>query len=252
MKRSSTFQAVTVLTTLITLTVNALANALPLNGQTTGEISDRFSAYFVPAGYVFSIWGLIYVGLIAYTIYQALPAQRDDPTLRRIAPAYWLASLANSIWIFLWHYEHFAWTLVAMVTLLLALIAIYRMAVRETGAGRWFVRLPFSIYLGWISVATIANFAQVLSGWGWGASNTVAVAWTVIMIAVAVLLGLLMRHRENDLAYGLVLIWALVGIAVEQADVLPVSYAAWGAVAVLAVGSVLIPLSRGKPAAPAG
>jgi hypothetical protein len=248
----STTQLLTLLATLLTLTVNTLANALPLNGQTTGEISDRFAALFVPAGYVFSIWGLIYIGLLAYSVHQALPAQRGHVTLDRIAPAYWLASLANSAWIFLWHYEFFAHTLVAMVALLSALIYIYRQISAAGGVHHWFVRLPFSVYLGWISVATIANFAQVLSGWGWGASNTVAVAWTVIMIAVAVLLGLLMRRRENDLAYNLVLIWALAGIAVKQAGVFPVALAAWGAVAVLAAGLVFIPMFRRKPAAPAG
>ena len=84
----------------------------------TGEISDRFAIYFVPAGYVFAIWGVIYLGMIAYTVYQALPAQRDNPLLNKIAPAYWIGNLSNIAWIFLWHYEFFPLTLVAMLTLL--------------------------------------------------------------------------------------------------------------------------------------
>ena len=104
-----------VVTILVTLIVNGLANALPLNGQNTGEISDRFQVYFVPAGYVFAIWGVIYLGLIAYAIYQALPSQRENPRLQ--ATGWWvvLGGIANSAWIFLWHYNQFPLTLVAML-----------------------------------------------------------------------------------------------------------------------------------------
>jgi len=107
MKRISLSQIITILVTLLTITVNVLANALPLNGQDTGEISDRFDIYFVPAGYVFSIWGLIYLGLIAFTIYQALPSQKDNELIKKIYPAYWIGSLANIVWLFLWHYNIF-------------------------------------------------------------------------------------------------------------------------------------------------
>ncbi len=101
-----------------TFALNGLANALPLNGQSTGEISDRFQVYFVPAGYVFSIWGLIYLGLGAFAVYQALPAQREAPRLRRIGYLFALSCLANIAWLFLWHYEQFPLTLVAMLSLL--------------------------------------------------------------------------------------------------------------------------------------
>src|SRR5512146_2629169 len=136
-------------TVLMTLIVNILANALPLNGQNTGQISDKFKVYFVPAGYVFSIWGLIYLGLIAYGIFQALPAQRENPRLR--ATGWWIAlgGLANSAWIFLWHYQQFPLTLVAMLVLLASLIITYlRLGVGRTTvspAERWAVRLPFSV-----------------------------------------------------------------------------------------------------------
>ena len=140
-------QIVTILVTLLTITVNVLANALPLNGQGTGEISDRFDIYFVPAGYVFSIWGLIYLGLIAFTVYQALPAQKDNPLLKKIYPAYWIGSLANIVWLFLWHYNIFSLTLVAMLTILASLLYIY-VQISKAGSDlvrnqKWFVRLPF-------------------------------------------------------------------------------------------------------------
>ena len=99
MKKNSLSQIITILVTIITITVNTLANTLPINGQGTGEISDRFDIFFVPAGYVFSIWGLIYLGLIAFTVYQALPNQRDSELLKKIYPAYWVGNLANTAWI---------------------------------------------------------------------------------------------------------------------------------------------------------
>ena len=159
-------QIVVVLSTIAVIVVNGLATTLPLGGKTTGEISDQFDVYFVPAGYVFSIWGLIYLALIGYSIFQALPAQRDNPRLRRTGWLYVLSCAANIAWIFLWHYEIFAWTLVAMVALLLALIVIYlRLGTgfsRVPAAETWLVRVPFSIYLGWITVATIANVTSLL------------------------------------------------------------------------------------------
>jgi len=125
MGRDRVRQWVSLLALMVTIAVNGLANALPLNGQTTGEISDRFQVYFVPAGYVFSIWGLIYLGLGVFAIYQVLPAQRDNPRLRRVGYPFAFSCLANVAWLLLWHYEVFPLTLVAMLALLLSLIAIY-------------------------------------------------------------------------------------------------------------------------------
>lgn len=252
MNRLTPRHYITILATLLTLTVNFLANALPLNGQTTGQVSDGIDSLFVPAGWVFTIWGAIYVGLVAYTLFQALPGQRDDPLHARIAPAYWVASLANSTWIFLWHYEYFALTLVAMLTLLGALIYIYRQVSTAGGVHRWFVRYPFSVYLGWISVATIANFSQVLTVYEWDGLGIAPAVWAAIMIAVAAVLALLMRWREDDQAYGFVIGWALVGIALEQSDTTSVAIAAWVSLALLAAGAVLIPMVRKKPAPQTG
>jgi hypothetical protein len=236
MKKIHWNQIITILATLVVLAVNVLANALPLNGLNTGEISDRFAIYFVPAGYVFSIWGLIYLGLILYTIYQALPRQRDNPILNRIAPYYWMSSLANVVWIFLWHYEVFALTIVAMLVILASLIVIYLKLKPSTGQDKWLVRLPFSIYLGWISVATVANFSQFLYFFSWDGFGVNGAVWAVIMLAVASLLGLLMAWRESDPFYVLVLVWAFIGIAVSQADTALVVNAAWAGVIALILG----------------
>ncbi|MBN1304870.1 MAG: hypothetical protein JXA13_10585 [Anaerolineales bacterium] len=255
MKKITIYQITTILATLITLTINGLANALPLNGQGTGEISDRFAIYFVPAGYVFSIWGLIYIGLIAFTIYQALPAQRDNALLKKISPAYWVGSLANSVWIFLWHYEFFPLTLIAMLVLLASLLYTY-LQLPKASPGKldnlsWFVWLPFSVYLGWISVATIANVSQVLFAAGWNGWGLLPEAWAVIMLVVATLLGLLMQWRENNIPYVLVLIWAFAGIAVSQAGTAPVTNTAWVTAALLALAVITVPalkkiLRKGK------
>lgn len=234
--------------TLLTITVNALANILPINGQTTGEISDRFAIRFVPAGYVFSIWGLIYIGLIAFAIYQAAPARRDNKLFDQIAPAYWLASLANAGWILLWHHEQFLLTLAVMVILLASLIMIYRKVIsaKADSGLRWCVQIPFAIYLGWVSVATIANASQVLTYLQWDAWGLSAETWAVIMLVVAGALGAAMLLRERDVAYALVLVWAFAGIALKQADSALVANTAWVLATLLAAGSGWAILQRAK------
>lgn len=237
----------TIFFTLATLTVNALANILPFNGQTTGEISDRFPIRFVPAGYVFSIWGLIYFALLAFAVYQALPTQRKTKVLDDIAPLYWLASLANAVWIFLWHYEYYALTIFVMAVLLLSLVTIYRKVKTAGQSGKgfhWCVQLPFSIYLGWISVATIANASQLLYFLKWDAWGLSADIWAVIMLAIATVLGVAMLRRERDWAYALVLVWAFAGIAIAQADSALVANSAWALAAALVLGSVYVLLSK--------
>lgn len=243
MNRDMLRQAIVVLAVLATIAINGLANALPLNGQTTGEISDRFQVYFVPAGYVFSIWGVIYLGLVLYAVYQALPSQRENPRLRRIGYPFALSCLANIVWLFLWHYEYFLLTVMAMVTLLLLLILIYvRLGIGRTQVSspeKWLVHVPFSIYLGWISVATIANVTSVLDVLNWGQWGLSAEAWTVIMLLVGVGLAWAMSLSRGDVTYVLVIIWAFVGIAVKNSETPVVAIAAWIAAGLAAVGLVI-------------
>lgn len=226
-----TRQISVVVTILITLVVNGLANSLPLNGQNTGQISDRFHVYFVPAGYVFSIWGLIYIGLIAYAIYQALPSQRENPRLR--ATGWWIAlgGLANSVWIFLWHYNQFPLTLVAMLVLLATLIVTYlRLGIGRTAitsGEKWAVHLPFSIYLGWITVATVANITDVLDFLKWNRFGIAPEIWMSIMLVAVLAIAVLMNFTRRDVAYAAVLLWALAGISVKQASVPAVVIPTW-------------------------
>jgi hypothetical protein len=215
-------QVMVLVAALTTIVFNIGANILPLNELNTGEISDRFEVFFVPAGYVFSIWGLIYLGLIAYAIYQVLPAQSKNPRLRSIGNIFIVSCVANIAWLFLWHYEMFAFTLVAMLVLLLSLIAIYlRLDIGRsevTTAEKWAVHIPFSIYLGWITVATIANTTQLLIylGWnGWGISEAL---WAAIMLAAGVVISVLMTLTRTDILFSLVLVWAYIGIALKHSS----------------------------------
>jgi hypothetical protein len=241
-------QIMVVITTLATLTINILANALPLNGLNTGQISDSFHVYFVPAGYVFSIWGIIYIGLTAYSVYQALPAQKDNPRLQ--ATGWWvvLGNLANGAWIFLWHYQQFVATLGAMFILLASLIVVYvRLGVGQTRVSTgetWAVRIPFSIYLGWITVATIANVSDVLDFVQWNRFGLSDATWMVIVLGAVILIGGLMNFRRRDIAYAAVLLWALAGIAVKFPAEGIVTVATWTTFGVIAASLALGLLRR--------
>ncbi len=236
---------------LATIVINILANALPINGLGTGAISDSFHVYFVPAGYVFAIWGIIYIGLITYAIYQALPSQKDNPRLQ--ATGWWvvLGGLANSAWIFLWHYLQFVGTLVAMLILLVTLIAVYvRLGINRSKVSpgeTWAVRVPFSIYLGWITVATIANVSDVLDYLKWNRFGISDATWMVIVLGAVVLISGLMSFLRRDFAYALVILWALAGIAAKFPTEGVVMMAVWvtfGLVVVTLAAAFLI--KRGK------
>jgi hypothetical protein len=228
-------QITNLVTVNFALTVNILASALPLNGQNTGEISDRFQVYFVPAGYVFSIWGIIYIGWIAFTIYQFRPSQKESPRLRRLGYLFALSNIANATWLFTWHYNFFGVGVLVMLTLLSLLIASYlRLDVNRASvsrAERWSVDIPFSIYLGWITVATVANVTDWLYLANWDGFGIPATTWAVIMLGVASLLGLAMTITRRDAAYLFVLVWSFIGIAVKQTSAPSVVTSAWIAAA---------------------
>ncbi|MGD0878161.1 MAG: tryptophan-rich sensory protein [Anaerolineales bacterium] len=236
-----------VLVTLITIVINILANALPINGLNTGQISDTFKVYFVPAGYVFSIWGIIYIGLIAYAVYQAFPSQRENPRLQ--ATGWWVAlgGLANCAWIFLWQYEIFIWTVAAMLILLASLIVVYlRLGIGRTKASTgetWAVRIPFSIYLGWITVATVADISDVLWFVKWNQFGISAAAWLVVILGAVLIIAALMNFLRRDVAYALVILWALAGITVKFPQAGGVTVATWvtfGLVAASLVAALLV------------
>jgi translocator protein len=225
--------------------LNAAANIVPLNGQTTGEISDRFRVFVVPAGYVFSIWGLIYLGQLAFVLYTLWPRNLEHPLLRRIGLLPAVVATLNGLWILLWHYEVFPATVAVMVALLVSLIVLYRRAGFEhtarpgpgglRGAERWFVQVPFSLYLGWITVATIANIASVGN---WAGVTTLGVQpelVAAIVLAVGLAIAVTVLVRTADVAYGAVIIWAYVGIVVKEMNTDWVPLVAGASVVVVAL-----------------
>jgi hypothetical protein len=207
----------------ITVLVNGLANGLPLGGQTTGEISDKYPSLFTPAGYVFSIWGLIYLGLIVFVIWQALPRQRSNEKIRSVRVPFVVSCACNAAWIFAWHFDLLWLSLVLMAGILGSLIVIYRrLAIgqdRVPVTERWFMHLPFSVYLAWISVASIANLSALQIDRGWDDLLFSAATWTIIKIAVAGSIAVTVLFRRRDVAFMLVVVWASIGIAVAHTDV---------------------------------
>ncbi len=250
-------QLVNLVVYAVTVVVNGMAVALPLNGQSTAEISDRFPVLVTPANYVFAIWSLIYTLLLVFSVYQALPSRATDPALRAIGYLPALSGILNTVWIFLWHYNVFALTVPVMVGLLLTLIVIYvRLGIgarQATSRGETLaIRLPWSVYLGWITIATIANVATTLFWLDWDGFGIAAEVWAVAVLAVGVAIAAANALLRRDVAYGLVIVWAYAGIAVKQADAPIVALAAaTGAVVVgaLAARSVVLALRRVTPAA---
>lgn len=210
-----------------TVVVNGLANALPINDMTTGELSDSYPNLFVPAGLTFSIWGLIYALLAIFVIYQLVPSARRDAQkasfVQKIGPFFFISSLANIGWIFAWHYEHVALSLVLMLILLGCLIAIYlrlNIGVAEaTKAEKYLVHLPFSVYLGWITIATIANVTALLVDLNWDTFGLGEQFWAVTVIVVGIAIALSALFARRDVYYCLVVDWALLGILLKRLSV---------------------------------
>jgi benzodiazapine receptor len=207
---------------LLTVIVNVLANVLPLGGNTTAEISDAYPTLFAPAGYVFSIWGIIYTLQFVFMIYQALPKQRESLFVNKVGFLFVLSSLVNVIWLFLWHYEQIVLSVLPMFTLLGTLIAVYlRLQIGQskvTLKEKLCVHVPFSVYLGWITVASIANVAAALKAANWDGFGLGDVTWTVLLIIAALIITLAVTLTRKDVAYSLVIVWALVGIIIKQIE----------------------------------
>ncbi|MCB0060695.1 MAG: tryptophan-rich sensory protein, partial [Caldilineaceae bacterium] len=237
----------------VTLFVNYLSQALPLNGRTAGAISDSFPTRFTPAGYVFSIWSIIYLGLIAYAIYQALPSQRANPQLRAVTWPFIVSCMANSAWIFAWHFGYYTLALLLTTLLTLALVALYTRLYpyfsTVSTAERWTTHIPFRIYLGWATVATIANATVTLYDLGWHGAPLTAATWAAILLVVATAIGLFFAIGLRDAAYTLVLVWAFVGIYVKQTDAPVTAYTALVMAGVLAIAALFALIWRQRTVA---
>jgi len=203
------------------IVVNFLANSLPIGGRNTGEISALYPTLFTPAGFTFSIWGVIYLLLMVFCFYQAKGVFSDSDLKRnrflyRIDVWFFISCLANISWIFAWHNDLIWVSVILMVILLASLMTIYF----YLGVGRsiisraeyFMVHVPFSVYLGWITVATIANIAVFLIKSHWYQFGLSEEFWTVLMISIASLLGIYVLLFRKDFYFSIVIVWALFGI----------------------------------------
>lgn len=206
---------------VLTVLVNGLAGSTTIiGGKNTAQISNAYPTLITPAGYVFSIWGVIYVLLGVFVVFQALPSEKGKDYQKRIGWLFVLSSLVNVAWLFLWQFEFLGLSVVLMFLLLASLIAIYlRLDIGKSAVllrEKLAVQTPFSVYLGWITIASISNVAAALVSVNWDGFGVSPETWAALVVIVALLIALLVVAVRRDVAYGLVIIWALVGIAVNQ------------------------------------
>jgi translocator protein len=242
MKKSTLF--LNLLAFIAMVSVNVLANALPLNGLNTGEVSGFYPSLFTPSGFTFSIWSVIYLLLAGFVIYSARDGSPEYVV--KVCRWFWLSCLLNASWIFAWHYLMPLLSVCIMVVFLLVLTKIF-LIVKErraqTKVEYTFIQLPFAIYLGWICVATIANISAWLVSVNWSGGPVGELAWTVIMMAVATALSIIVLQKFKEWAFGAVTIWAFFGIAMKGLEV--VTPAAIALILLLMIAGVLM-LFRGS------
>jgi benzodiazapine receptor len=218
---SSPTKWINILAFVLTVIVNSLAGSTTiLGGKLTAEISDANPTLITPAGYVFSIWGIIYILLGAFVVFQALPSQQGKGFQKSVGWLFVLSSIANIVWLFLWQFEYLAFSVVVIFLLLATLILIYlRLNIGKSAVPlreKLAVHVPFSVYLGWITIASIANVSVFLVSENWDGFGISAETWATLIIIVALIITVLVLAMRKDIAYSLVIIWALVGIAVKQ------------------------------------
>ena len=238
-------QWLTVVAVLMAIAVNALSNFFPPAGQNIGEISNTTLAnvLITPEGYAFAIWGLIYLGLITFSIYQALPAQRHNPAIASIAKWLMGACLLQMFWVYLFLLSRFWLSVILMLGILACLTKAYLWSrqVKPTRAGRWCVQAPISIYFGWITVASVVNISGALlvsTPSDGSALSTGAIAWTIAMMLISGGLAATVALTYEDASYPAVAVWALSAIANRQVSIIPIAFVGIG----LAIGLALIVL----------
>jgi hypothetical protein len=245
MKKSAlVFSIVNFLLAAATITINILANALPLNGKNTGVLSDQYPNLFVPTGLTFSIWGLIFVLFIVFVgfhLYESIThpdaAQKHIP----IQSGFALSCVFNMAWIFAWHYEKVVLSVIIMLALLLTLLFTFvqQQKIKAHGQISLLSTIPIDIYTGWITVATIANITALLVHLGWNGWGIAADVWTNLLIAVGTLIGITVLIRYQAIAYTLVIVWACLGIIIKRSSTEPIYNSiiitSWVAIAILII-----------------
>ncbi|MGL6227674.1 MAG: tryptophan-rich sensory protein [Culicoidibacterales bacterium] len=216
-----------VLSFIAMVVVNALANILPINGITSGAVSDSYANLFAPAGITFTIWSVIYIFLGIYSVYQLgvfqkAPEKMPNPLLDEIGVYFIISSLANLTWIFAWHYQiiwlSLIFMLIIFVMLALIVVRIRRAVVVKDiiGTDRLLIRIPFSVYFGWITVATIANVVTLLVSLNFDGFGFAEPIWMIAIVLIGMAIGVATVERNRDIAYGLVIVWAYTGIIIKH------------------------------------
>ncbi|WP_455369035.1 hypothetical protein [[Eubacterium] cellulosolvens] len=237
-----------IVTTVIVFFINMLASSGVINNTTPGQLSDNLPNLFVPAGITFSIWGIIYLLLFLFIVYQARSVVKNDVDksnyLHRIGWFFVLSNFVNIAWIFSWHYELVHLSLFFMILLLASLITIYfRLEIGNysytiSSRDRFFFTVPFRVYLGWITVATVANVTTFLVWMGVEPYNSVAVFLTIIMILITTFITALILYRRKDIIFGLVIVWAFIGIVIKRVS--PDYFVELNIATVAAISSLII------------
>lgn len=229
----------------LVIALNVLSNAIPINNQTMPEISARYPSLFTPAGFTFSIWGIIYLSLLLFVVYQALPSQRSNDKIAKISLPFRVNCGANALWIVAWHYDLLAFSLLLMFVILATLVMIYRTLIATIESAsvteHLLLHLPFSLYTGWISVATIANISVLQTAYGWDDIGMSAINWTLLKLAVAGAIGATMVLRFRDPVFVMVIAWAAYGIAAMQTGTPAVA----GAANTMSLLAVMLALREG-------
>jgi len=250
-KKPSNLQVVNILAIIITIIVNAIAEAIPINGVSSKDVSDYFPSLFTPPGYVFSIWSVIYTLLIVFMVFQALPSQRNASYLKPTAVFFVIGGVINDSWLILFHYAYAQPGLYAFTPILIVLflvLMLYTYIKLEIGVvnvptkQKIAVHLPISVYAGWVSLAVIANIASVLNVLIPGIPLATQELWTALIIIVALVLTILMLVLRRDAAYGLVVIWATVGISTAQSAIPIIYFAAIGTALIITLAILLLPI----------
>ncbi|MCW3465574.1 hypothetical protein [Chitinophaga nivalis] len=238
---------------IITVVTNALAVFIPINGKTTGQIAAEYPSLFTPADITFSIWGIIYLLLLAFIIYQLwLAFSLKQPAvlsylMNNIKDWFMVTSIANAGWLFAWHYNLIPLSMGIMLILLFALFRIhlnFGIALRPaTLPEKIFIYLPFSIYLGWISIATLANLAALLSYAGWTGDVPSQISHTIVMIGAGTLLSISMILLRNNIVYALVSVWAFYGILLKRSAANVIAENAIVHACIIAIGMIAVAIS---------
>ncbi len=211
----------TILSFVSMIVMNVLANVLPINGQTTKEVSDYYNNLFTPSSWTFSIWGIIYLLLFAFVYYQWKHIDEANPMYHKIRVFFIFSCLANILWIIAWHYQVIWLSLIWMIGLMIALgfIMINLQKMQLTRNEKWCLRLPFSVYFGWITVALIANVTTFLVSIGFEGNVWNEADWTVFILIIGSVISVMISRCLHDIIYEVVVVWAYSGILIRHVSV---------------------------------